>query len=60
MQVNGLVCVQVLMLEYSRINTQVEYTSVQHKPNRMAHETSSNRQIESCDSCDEFKLSRHF
>ena len=60
MQVNGLACVQVLMLESSRINTQVEYTSVQHKPNTMAHETRSNRQVESCDSCDKFKLLQEF
>ena len=47
-QVDGLAQVQVLALEYLRTNTNIEYTSAQHKHDMTAHATSLNRRFKSC------------
>ena len=48
-QVDGLIQVRVLVLEYSRANTRVEYMSVRHKHDTMTHVMSTNQQVKSCE-----------
>ena len=56
-QVDGLARMQVLVLEYSRTNTHVEYASAWHEDDMMTHVMSSNQQVKSCD---ELKLVQTF